>query len=169
MEYIIKYSPHMRGKEQVVYDSTGDLLLTISEKLESLSGKEAISDADGEVMYMVDTQEKSEHHQSTIYDSQSKEILTVYLSNNYSGLNLYVSSQDDVYSATHKTDMSAVYLYKYGELVATIRLKKTLFGTNYSLDIRPHKDETFIHLFAIIVTKLLEYKAEELEATAYAF
>ena len=89
---------------------------------------------------MVDTQETNDHHQSTIYDSQSQEILTVSLSNNYSGLNLYVSSEDDVYAATHKADMSAVYLYKHGEVVATIRLKKTLFGTNYSLDIRPHKD-----------------------------
>ncbi len=169
MEYIIKYSPHMRGKEQVVYDKTGDLLLTISEKLESLSGMEAIYNAEGETIYMVDTKEKNENHQSTIYDSSSQEILTVYLNNSYSGMNLYVSSTDDVFAATHKADMSAVYLYKHGEVVATIRLKKTLFGTNYSLDIRPHKDEKFVHLFAIIVTKLLESKAEELEISAYAY
>ena len=169
MEYIIKYSPHTRGKEQVVYDTTGDLLLTISEKLESLSGKEAIYDGAGQVIYMVDTIENSDHHKSTIYDSLSREVLTVYLNNSYSGLNLYVSSTDDIYAATHKIDMSAIHLFKHGEVVATIRLKKTLFGTNYSLDIRPHKDEKFIHLFAIVVTKLLEYKIEELDVSAYAY
>lgn len=170
MEYLIKYSPHLRGKEQAVYNSTGDLLLTISEKRDTVSGKEIIHNNTSEVVYLVDSFERTDQHQSIIYDSSSKEILTVYLSNTYSGLNLYVSSSNNEYAATHKLDMSAIHLYKHGEIVATIKLKKTLFGTNYALDIKPQKDEEFIHLFAIVITKLLEYKAEKLQVTdAYAF
>lgn len=171
MEYLIKYSPHLRGKEQAVYNSTGELLLTIAEKLDSISSKEVIYDNSEEIVYMVDSFERKDHHQSTIFDALSKEILTVYLSNTYSGLNLYVTSaEDNIYAATHKVDMSAIHLYKHGEIVATIKLKNTLFGTNYALDIKPQRDDEFIHLFAIVITKLLEYKAENLQVNdAYAY
>ncbi|MBN2879337.1 MAG: hypothetical protein JXN65_06860 [Clostridia bacterium] len=169
MEYLIKYTPHTRGKEQTVYTSNGDVLLTISEKLDALSGKEIIYNNSDEIIYMVDTYFKQDHHQSTIYDASSKEILTVYLRNTYSGLNLYVSCPDNVYGATHKMDMSAIHLYKHSEVAATIRMKKTMFGNNYSLDIKPQRDEAFIHLFAIVITKLLEYNVQDVELGAYAF
>lgn len=170
MEYLIKYSPHLRGKQQNIYDLNGDLLLTITKKLDSISGKEIICDSEDNIVYLVDTSERKGQHQSTIYDATSNEILTAYLNITYSGLNLYVSSPNKTYAATHKKDMSAIHLYHNNEIVATIKLKKTLFGTNYSLDVKPQKDEAFIHLFAIVITKLIEYKAEGLQsADAYAY
>jgi len=48
-------------------------------------------------------------------------------------------------------------------------MKKTMFGNNYSLDIKPQRDEAFIHLFAIVITKLLEYNVQDVELGAYAF
>lgn len=170
MEYLIKYSPHLRGKEQNIYDLNGDVLLTITKNLDSASDKEIILDGEDNIVYLVDTTEGKGQHQSTIYDAASNEILTAYLSSTYSGLNMHVSSPNKTYAVTHKKDMSAIHLYHDNEIVATIKLKKTLFGTNYSLDVKPKKDEAFIHLFAIVITKLIEYKSESLQtADAYAY
>lgn len=169
MEYIIKHSPHMRGKEQKIYDTTGDLLLTISEKLNASSGKEVIRNNDGDIIYLIDSFEKNGTYQSTIYDEASNEILSVYLSKTYSDLNLHISSPSDEYSANHKSDLSVINVYQGKKIAATIESKKTLFGNNYILDINPRKDNAFIHLLATTITKLIEYNADSmLVQPAYA-
>ncbi len=162
MEYIIKHSPHMRGKEQKVYDTNGDLMLTISEKITSVSGKEVIYDGSDNIIYLVDTFDRKGSCQSIVYNASSKEILTVYLSRTYQGLNLYISSPDNKFAVNHKNDMSSIQVYRDGDVAATIKSKKTLFGNNYIMDVNPKKDDEFMHLLTMVITKLLEYKAEAL-------
>ena len=169
MEYLIKHNHQTRGKEQRIYNSRGDLLLTMSEKLSSISGKEVIYNKSNEIVYLIDTFQQKGHFQSTIYDASSKEILTVYLSNKYSGLNLYVSSMYNMYSVTHTLDMGTIHIHREGEVVATLQMKKSLFSNNYVLDVNPYQDEEFLQLFAIVITKLLENKSEELLAISNAY
>ncbi|MEX1378157.1 MAG: hypothetical protein AB1Z23_11890 [Eubacteriales bacterium] len=169
MEYLIKNNNQSKGKEQRIYNSKGDLLLTMSERLSSISGKEAIYNKSNEIVYLIDTFQQKGHFQSTIYDAKSKEILTVYLSNKYSGLNLYVSSINNMYSVTHTLDMEKIHIHRDGEVVATLKMKKSLFSNNYVLDVNPYQDEEFLQLFSIVITKLLESKSEELLALSNAY
>jgi|GEM_PF-4102068 len=158
MEYLIKHDHTIRGKKDAIYSSNDGFLLKVSKKLPSIEGKEIIYDNSDKIIYLVDTFEKKGNYQSTIYDASSNEVLTAYLSNTFSGFDLYVSSPSKTYTVSHRMDMSVIHLYKNGEIVATIQQRKSFFNNNYILNMKPQQNEELIHLFAIVITKLLDYK-----------
>ena len=65
--------------------------------------------------------------------------------------------------------MGTIHIHREGEVVATLQMKKSLFSNNYVLDVSPYQDEEFLQLFAIVITKLLENKSEELLAISNAY
>lgn len=168
MNFMIKGSARSNGRQFEVFNSDGEFLASVGVKVASITGKEVISNSKGQTIYLVDSKHDGTTSKSTIYDA-SQELLSVFVSNTYSKVTIHISSARQSYKVSYNLDCSKLILYKNDNLLGTMEKKKSIFTTNYELETYDDNETCLTYTLALVISRLLQGKVENIMREAYAY